>query len=398
VLDALRRRRRLVSLGAFALATTVAYAVAFWASFDLTWHAEYRAVFAISLPLLLASRVAAGHLCGLATHRWRFVGAGDMRRLVLAVGAGSVVFLPLLSAIGLEPPVPTVVLLLEPLLAVLVTAGIWLGYRTGFEMVWRTGGGSGPVRKVLVIGAGEAGEAIVRQMILHPAGYRPVAFADDDPSRLGTSIHGVRVMGGTGELSDIAGRSGADEIVIAVPSASPLDLRRIVGHCEPTGLPFRVLPHIAQVLDGDVSLSQLREVRIEDLLGREPVTLNLPELADDLSGQVALITGAAGSIGSELARQVARNGPRKLVLLDQWETGLFFLELEIRELAPSVEVVSLIADIVDHASIEHAFHLHRPGRVFHAAAYKHVPMMEANEREAVRNNIIGTWRVKSACW
>lgn len=396
LLESLRGHRRLVSLGAFAVATTASYAFAFWASFDLAWPAGSGEVFATSLALLLVIRLVAAHACGLATHRWRFVGAGDMRRLALAVAAGTLVFLPLSWSLGFLSPVPAVVFVLEPLLTLLFTAGVWLGYRTGFEMVWRKESGSGPVRNVLVVGAGQAGEAIVRQMILHPAGYRPVAFADDNSARHGTSIHGVRVMGGTRDLTEIAVRSGADEIVIALPSVEPPHLRRIVELCEPTGLPFRVLPHIAQVMDGDVSLSQLREVQIEDLLGREPVALELPELARDLADRVVLITGAAGSIGSELARQVARNGPGKLVLLDQSETGLFYLELELRDLAPDLDLVSVVADIVDAASMEHAFGLHRPDQVFHAAAYKHVPMMESNEREALRNNIIGTWRVAAA--
>jgi FlaA1/EpsC-like NDP-sugar epimerase len=395
-LETMRRQRRAVSLASFGSAAAAAYLVAFWAHLDFAWPTEYRGVLLPSLALLLVVRVAAAQACGLSTHRWRYVGASDVRRLVLAVGGGTVVLVPLSGMLGFTPPLPGAVLLLEPLLTLVFSAGLWLSYRTVYEAVCRSDSHGDPIRKVLVVGAGEAGEALVRQMITYPSGYRPVAFADDDPARKGTSIHGVRVLGATRNLAEIAAQCGAEEIVIALPSVEPPDLRRIVEFCEPTGLPFRVLPHIAQVLDGDVSLSQLRRVQIEDLLGREPVALELPELARDLDGRAVLITGAAGSIGSELARQVARNGPRKLVLVDQSETGLFFVDLELRDLAPNVEIVGVVADIVDAAAMERAFAVHHPDHVYHAAAYKHVPMMESNEREALRNNIVGTWRVAAA--
>jgi FlaA1/EpsC-like NDP-sugar epimerase len=267
-------------------------------------------------------------------------------------------------------------------------------YRSAYEVSWQ--GDTSAPRNVVIVGAGEAGEALVRHMMVHSTGYRPVAFVDDDPVRRATSIHGVRVLGHTSDLPRLAKRVRAQEVFIAVPSAEALTLRRIVKCCEATGLPYRVLPAIAAVFEGEVSITQLREVRIEDLLGREPVELQLPELARDLAGQTVLITGAAGSIGSELARQVARHRPQRLVILDQSETGLFYLELELRELAPHVEIVAVVADVVDASALERVYALHSPRRVFHAAAYKHVPMMESNAAEAIRNNVIGTWRVAEA--
>lgn len=396
LLHALRSRRRIVSLIAYGAITAVAYLTAFEVRFDLAWPARYTSTVVRSLPLLVVLRVVAGHVWRLSAQRWRFVGASDIRRLLMAVITGSAVFVPLAWALGFHPAIPRSVLILEPALTLLLTTGLWLSYRTAFELSRRREVGSGPVRKVVVVGAGEAGEALVREMILHPTGYRPVAFADDDPVRQGASLHGVEVLGGTVALRDIARRTCADEIVIAIPSADPANLRRIVQSCDATELPYRVLPGIADVLKGDVSLAQLREVRIEDLLGRDPVELDLPELARDLAGQAVLITGAAGSIGSELARQVARHRPRRLVLLDQSETGLFYLELELRELASDVEIVPVVADVVDAAAVERVYVVHRPSRVFHAAAYKHVPMMEVNAREALRNNVIGTWRVGAA--
>jgi FlaA1/EpsC-like NDP-sugar epimerase len=176
----------------------------------------------------------------------------------------------------------------------------------------------------------------------------------------------------------------------------PPELRRIVEACEATGLKFKVLPGIAEVLAGEVRFNQVRDVRIEDLLGREPVQLTLPELAADLAGCSVLITGAAGSIGSELARQVALHGPTTLVLLDQAETDLFYLDMELRDHHPGLKIVPVVGDVVEAAALERVFEEYRPDRIFHAAAYKHVPMMECNPREAVRNNVIGTWRVAEA--
>ena len=396
VLETLRRHRRLVSLGALGLAAALSYGLAFWLRFDLTWPGQYDQVFLLSLGILIAVRVGSAYAVGLDTHRWRFVGLRDMRRLGLAVAAGTIVFLAMMPLVDPSPAIPLAVFAMEPILTVLLAAGLWTSYRTAYEVAKRSHGFEEGARRVLVVGAGRAGESLVRQMLFHPGRYRPVAFADDDVARHGTSIHGVKVMGDTTELVRIVERCRAHEIVIALPSAGPSVLRRIVELCEPTGLPFRVLPHIAEVLEGDVSLSQLREIQVEDLLGREPVALELPELTRELTDKTVLITGAAGSIGSELSRQVARNRPAELVLLDQSETGLFFLELELKELAPDVEIRCIVGDVVDAGTVEHAFRRYGPHYVYHAAAYKHVPMMETNEREALRNNVIGTWRVANA--
>lgn len=396
LLHALRSRRRLVSLVAYGALTAVAYLAAFAVRFDFVWPPRYTTTVVRSLPLLVVLRLVAGYVWRLSAQRWRFVGTSDIRRLLMAVVTGSAVFVPLAWAMGFDPAIPRTVLVLEPAVTLLLTAGLWLSYRTVFELSRRRELGSQPVRRVVVVGAGEAGEALVRQMVRDPTGYMPVALVDDDPVRQGASLHGVEVLGGTEVLGAIVERTRADEIVIAIPSADPANLRRIVERCQSTGLPYRVLPGIAEVLNGDVSVAQLRDVRIEDLLGRDPVELDRPELAKDLAGQTVLITGAAGSIGSELARQVARHRPRRLVLLDQSETGLFYLELELRDLAPELELIPVVADVVDAAAVERVHAVHRPSRVFHAAAYKHVPMMEANAREALRNNVIGTWRVAAA--
>jgi FlaA1/EpsC-like NDP-sugar epimerase len=286
---------------------------------------------------------------------------------------------------------PLSVLLIEWVLTTQITAAAWIGYRTAFERLRRSRWENGdPRQRVLIIGAGEAGNLLAREIRRYPTGYQVVGFVDDEPTKWGDWIQGAEIIGGSVDLPAIAEATSADELILAVPSAGPEELRRLVALCENTDLPFKVLPGIKEVLQGESALSQLRELRIEDLLGREPIELELPELARDLGGRCVLITGAAGSIGSELARQVALHRPRRLVILDQAETDLFYLELDLRRDHPQLELFPIIGDVVDVPTVRKAFVEHRPERVFHAAAYKHVPLMEMNPEQAIRNNVLGT--------
>jgi FlaA1/EpsC-like NDP-sugar epimerase len=237
---------------------------------------------------------------------------------------------------------------------------------------------------------------LVGEMLRFPTGYAPVGIVDDDPMKWGLMIHGVEVIGSVPDIKPIADETQAEEIVLALPSATPSELSRIVEHCEGTELPFRLLPGIPEVLQGKAHLHQLRPVRIDDLLGREPVQLELPELAAELGGKCVLVSGAAGSIGSELSFQVAIHKPKTLVLLDQAETPLVELDLRLREDFPHLHIEPVVGDITDDPGMRHLFELHQPDQVFHAAAYKHVPIMENNPTEAVRNNVLGTWTVAKA--
>ena len=247
-----------------------------------------------------------------------------------------------------------------------------------------------------MIGAGEAGQMLVHEMLRYPTGYQPVAFVDDDPFKWGTMTHGVEVIGSTEDLSTIAEALDPDEIVIGIPSATPEQLRAVVERCEATNVSFKILPGIREVLAGEAHIAQLRDVRLEDLLGRQPVQLELPELAQDMSGLTVLITGAAGSIGSELVRQIALHRPDRMILADQAETPLYFVDLELRDRHAGLEIIPLIVDVSDRETIRSVFEAHRPHRVFHAAAYKHVPLMESHPRQAVRDNPLGTWQVAEA--
>ena len=391
------RWHRTVALTMYGLIALASYYLAYLLRFDFSFPFGYGLTFAVTAALLVAVRISAAVALRLSTGRWRFVSTMDVRRLVIATASGSFVFFAAVAVMPLAPSVPRSVVLIEWLATTFLTAALWVAYRTAYELLrLQRSHINGSAKRVVIVGAGEAGNLLAREIARFPTGYRAVAFVDDNPTRRGVRPQGLPVLGTVAELGTAVREAHAEEIIIAVPSATPVELRRIVRLCETTELPFKVLPGIAEVLAGEVRVNQVRDVQIEDLLGREPVRLTLPELASELAGACVLITGAAGSISSELARQVALHGPATLVLFDQAETDLFYLEMELRERHPDLKLVPVVGDIVEEATLEQVFRAYAPDLIYHAAAYKHVPMMEVNPREAVRNNVIGTQRVAEA--
>jgi FlaA1/EpsC-like NDP-sugar epimerase len=327
---------------------------------------------------------------------WRYVGLHDLLRLTVAATAGSLLFFLITWGLPFTPRVPRSIIVMEWLLTGNFTAAVWVTYRLIFERRTHQERATGDTKRVLVVGAGMAGEMLVREMVRFPTGYYAAGFVDDDPLKWGTRIHGVEVIGSVDDLAEIAKACQAEQIFIAIPSAGPEQLRRVVELCENLDIGFKLLPGIREVLEGDAHIHQLREIRLEDLLGRNPIELELPELSSDLEGEPVLITGAAGSIGSELARQVALHAPSKLILVDQAETPLYFIDLELRNAHPELEIEARLVDVTDQLRLDSLFALHKPSRVFHAAAYKHVPMMEVHPHAAVYNNVVGTWLVAKA--
>lgn len=385
------RFRRTISFTLIGLITATAFGAAFFLRFELHWPREYTSAFCTALPVLLAIRLVLSRLFNLTTRRWRYVETEDLLRLALSTSCGSVLFYILTWHLGFPMPIPRSVILLELLLTSYGIGGVWMIYRTLLEQLRRSAlvRAEGE-RRVLIVGAGEAAGLLVGEMKAVPLEYRPVGLVDDDSAKQGIWIHGVQVLGTISDLGVVADLVAADELVIAIPSATPEELTRIVEICERTDLPFTLLPRIPQFLLGKGRVHHLRSVKIDDLLGRAPVNLELPLLARELDGECVLVSGAAGSIGSELSRQIALHQPRKILLLDQAETPLVELDIQLREAFPNLEIVALVRDVTNERGIGAVFERHRPNRVFHAAAYKHVPMMEENPPEAVRNNVYGT--------
>jgi FlaA1/EpsC-like NDP-sugar epimerase len=246
-------------------------------------------------------------------------------------------------------------------------------------------------QRVMVVGAGKAGEMLVRDLQRKGGNkYQAVAIVDDRARRQGQEVHGVPVVGVSEVIPELVEPLEIDLIMLAVPSASAVQMRRIVGFCEQSGLPFRTIPNLEALASGQVSINELREVSIEDILGRDPVSLDWDAINAGLKGRTILVTGGGGSIGSELCRQIARLGPARLVLLESSEYNLYAIELELRRQFNDIPLEILLGDVGDAATVDRLFERYQPDVVFHAAAYKHVPMLEHQVRQAVRNNVLGT--------
>ncbi len=296
---------------------------------------------------------------------------------------------------------PRSVLMIDFLLSVFAAGGLRFTLRllaeSRINQAIQEGVGSRQPQKVLIVGAGDAGALVVREMQKNPQlNLVPVGFLDDNPAKQRQQIYGVPVVGTLSDLEKVIDQTRAQQVIIAIPSAAGRVVRLVADACRAKGVPFRTMPGIYELLGGTVSVSRLREVDITDLLRRSPVQIDETLVGATLSGKVVLVTGAGGSIGRELCRQVARWGPSELILLGHGENSIFEALMELRENFPSLLFRPVIADVRDYGRIRTIFLRHRPEIVFHAAAHKHVPLMELNVEEAVTNNVLGTMNVVSA--
>jgi len=326
---------------------------------------------------------------------WRYVSTGDMwgavRGVVVAVVAAFLVF----ALLDFHPAsVPRGIWAIVTLLLLAFVMGSRFLARTLIERP-AVGAIVARGKEVIVVGAGDAAQLILKEMLKNPSmGYTPIGLVDDDPRKKNLRIHGVRVLGTTRELRHLLRDRRPDELLIAIPSASGEVRERIVEVARAEKVPVKTLPGLPELISGDFNLAgQIRPVEVEDLLGREPVEVDIDSIAGYVTGEVVLVTGAGGSIGSELCRQIARVGPTRLVLVDNGEPALFEIERELVDERGFHATAAVLADAGNLAKMRQVFDKYRPGVVFHAAAYKHVPLMEANPLEAVRNNALVTRNV-----
>ena len=253
-------------------------------------------------------------------------------------------------------------------------------------------------KRTMIVGAGQAGTMIVRQVLQNPAsGMKPVLFVDDDPAKQGLEIYGVKVVGGIEQIPDFLKDNAIDKIVIAIPSMGKQQLAKLMTLCIDTGIQTQQIPRIEDLMTGKVSVNDMQDVKIEDLLGRDEVQLDLKAIADKLTGKTILVTGAGGSIGSEICRQVSEFRPSRLILLGHGESSIYNIDMELRQkVAIHTEIIPVIADVQDRMRIFDIVNEYKPDVIYHAAAHKHVPLMESNPMEAVKNNIFGTKNVAEA--
>lgn len=332
---------------------------------------------------------------GIPRGMWRFSGFDEVKRLTVAcLGAGAACAVMVSMARLAE--VPRAVLALHPFIALMGVCVVRIAYRMVYEHARsRITGSDAEVRRAIVMGAGEAAKRLLAT--IHQQGWIVMGLLDDDAAKQGGRIGGVQVLGPLSDIAKPEVRAGATHVIVALPGATAAQRRRAVDLASTVGLPVLTVPSASELQDGRAHIERVRSIEPEDLLGREPVVLDERGIADLISGKTVLITGAGGSIGSELCRQVARYGPSRLVLFEMSELALYQIEQQMSELHPRLPLVRLIGDVKSADQIHHACQAYRPQIVFHAAAYKHVPLMEdENAWMALQNNILGTWNAANA--
>jgi FlaA1/EpsC-like NDP-sugar epimerase len=382
-------RKLLIVVSQVAL-IALAYYVSFQLRFEFELPGDIRRLIAKSFLIVILVKVVAFYYFGLLRGWWRYVGISDLVDITKAASSSSLLIYFLFFLVIDLNEFPRSVMGIDWLLTILVVGGARFLVRAYTEALEQHAGD----KNILVVGTGREAASLVRDL-RHSAesGCNPIAIIDEDRSKLGIKIHGVPVVGTFEAMGDVITRYGIKCVLIALPSPTNKQVQRIIENCRSSKVEFKILPTLGNRINGGNVLGLIRDIKVEDLLGRAPVALDVEAIRTKLQDKVVLITGAAGSIGSELARQVASFRPTRLVLLDRAENDQFRLSMELSRKFPDLDYVSAVGDILDSGLLRDLFALHRPHSVFHAAAYKHVPLMERNCFQAVNNNILGTYNV-----
>jgi FlaA1/EpsC-like NDP-sugar epimerase len=388
-MNRLLQHRRWIILGSQTLLLCATYWLTFQLAYEFQLTEQGMLAFVQTLPLVLLIKLICFRRFGLLVGWWRYAGINEVLDISRATAASSGIMLFLFWVVWRPSALHLTVILIDMCLTVLATAGARLAVRAYTENASRSYVGK---KKALIVGAGRIGTALVREMNNSELQYAAIGFVDDDPSKLGVRFQGVSVLGATQDLPRLIVAYDVSAVLIAVRRAPGALVQRIIEHCRDREVEFKIAPALAERMNGS-AFSLMRTVSPEDLLGRTAITLDLNPIRRKLEHKTVLITGAGGSIGSELVRQVARFNPETLVLLDRSENDLFKLGRELSCNFPGLRFVSCIGDILDVRTLRDLFALHKPQSVFHAAAYKHVPMMELNCWQAITNNIFGTYNV-----
>jgi FlaA1/EpsC-like NDP-sugar epimerase len=392
------QKRRLIILGLKAAIILISFLFAFLLRFDFNIPAAQWQVFSeLLIPLLIIKTLVFWRF-GMNHGWWRYVSLADVIDVFKANFVASLAFVLYIVFVEGILGIPRSILILDGVFCFLLSCGVRFLTRAFRENYLPSLSRHLKERdNVLIIGAGNAGQMLVREFRSNPSISKTVVgFIDDDPDKRNRRFQGIPVLGGQENLAELCRIYAVKEVIIAIPSATGRQLRSIIEQCQKAGVSAKTLPGVGDLIEGRVTIQQIRPVDVEDLLGREPVRIDVERIRNFLKGKRVLVTGGAGSIGSEICRQVARFQPSKLILFDNAESPLFFIEKELAERFPEISIAGIIGDVRYRARVEAIFDEFQPQVVFHAAAYKHVPMMEHNPAEAVNNNVRGTKIVADA--
>ncbi|MDP3278771.1 MAG: nucleoside-diphosphate sugar epimerase/dehydratase [Deltaproteobacteria bacterium] len=382
--------RRLLIVSVYVMLWVLSYASAFMLRFEFSLPQTYAQTLIATLPAIVLARFVGFGLFGMFHGMWRYTSGHDLRTLVKAATFSSVLFAGWVLFFNVQD-FPRSILISDWAGNVMLIGGLRFLIRSLNEASVHSSTVRSQRKRVLIVGAGNAGEMLLREMLRAGADrYLPIGFLDDSQSKVGERIHGIPVLATTNQLPQIAAQYDIDEAIVAIPSASRTEMKAILDRASESSIRVRTVPGMSQLIDGQISVQQLRDVQIEDLLGRDPISLDDELINTAIRGGRVLVTGAGGSIGSEICRQVCRFQCEVLILVEQAENALYEIHRELSREYPNIRIVPIIADVTDVPRMEDAFRQHRPIAVFHAAAHKHVPMMEWNPGEAVKNNIFGT--------
>ena len=377
-----------------AVCIPISWALAYWLRYNMTGSMLSHWKTLPVLSVLITTQLSAYYFFRVYRGLWRYSSLKDVSRILLSIGGAIIVIIVALYSLELLHQVPRTVFPLYAMFLTFFLCGARLISRILSDR-WKINSQGRSATRVLIVGAGKAGESLVRDL-LRSKDYITVGFVDDAASKLGHEVHGVRVLGSTNLLSHLVKRHNIELIFLAIPSTDGLTMRRLVHICEASQVPFRTLPGLPALASGQVEINSLRKVSLEDLLGRTKISLEWHKVEHQVRGKRILVTGGGGSIGSELCRQLCTLKPSKLLVLDNNEYNIYLMEQELRLHFPEMELIFSLANVTDQISINTVFRDFKPEIVFHAAAFKHVPLLEAQMRLAVNNNVFGTHCIAQA--
>ncbi len=382
-----------VDIIAICLSFILAFAIRFDGNFmESTLATKYFDVFSQNILTIMLIKIVIFYAFKMYDSLWRYASIEELVQIVTASFVATTGFVSYFVIMQLH--LPRSIYILTLIVDIILIGSIRFSYRAFRKIKNNSIVNSNNFKRVMVVGAGQAGAMVIKELKNHDELYsKPVVVVDDDDSKLGKTINGVPVLGDRYHIKKLAERKKVDEIIIAMPSASKSDIREIVEECSRTKCKLRIVPGMFELIDGKVSIKEIRDVDIEDLLGREPVKVDIEEMSHYLKSKVALVTGGGGSIGSELCRQIVTFQPKKLIILDIYENNVYDIQNELKRNHPDLNMDVLIASVRDRKRLEEIFARYNPNVVFHAAAHKHVPLMEASPQEAIKNNVFGTLNV-----